>query len=38
VHVFAMLLVTKVDGIKYGKIEGGVLWFDLEMMLLYVFY
>jgi len=31
-HAFATPLVTKADGTKYGKTEGGALWLDPEMM------
>jgi tyrosyl-tRNA synthetase len=31
-------LVTKADGTKYGKTEGGALWLDPEMMSPYAFY
>lgn len=33
-----ILLMFKVDGIKFGKIVGGVVWFDFEKILLYEFY
>jgi len=38
VHAFATPLVTKADGTKYGKTEGGALWLDPEMMSPYAFY
>ena len=38
VHAFATPLVTKTDGTKYGKTEGGALWLDPEMMSPYAFY
>ena len=38
VHAFATPLVTKADGTKYGKTEGGALWLDAEMMSPYAFY
>jgi tyrosyl-tRNA synthetase len=38
VHGFATPLVTKADGTKYGKTEGGALWLDPEMMSPYAFY
>jgi tyrosyl-tRNA synthetase len=38
VHAFATPLVTKADGTKYGKTEGGALWLDPEMMSPYSFY
>jgi tyrosyl-tRNA synthetase len=31
-------LITKADGTKYGKTEGGALWLDPEMMSPYAFY
>jgi len=37
-HAFATPLVTKTDGTKYGKTEGGALWLDAEMMSPYAFY
>jgi len=37
-HAFATPLVTKSDGTKYGKTEGGALWLDPEMMSPYAFY
>ncbi|GAA2155622.1 tyrosine--tRNA ligase [Nocardioides koreensis] len=38
VHGFATPLITKADGSKYGKTEGGALWLDPEMMSPYAFY
>nr|WP_179663175.1 tyrosine--tRNA ligase [Nocardioides panaciterrulae] len=38
VHAFATPLVTRADGTKYGKTEGGALWLDPEMMSPYAFY
>ena len=38
VHAFATPLVTKGDGTKYGKTEGGALWLDAEMMSPYAFH
>ncbi|MGN6132526.1 MAG: tyrosine--tRNA ligase, partial [Nocardioidaceae bacterium] len=38
VHAFATPLVTKADGTKYGKTEGGALWLDPEMMSPYAFF
>lgn len=38
VHAFATPLITKVDGTKYGKTEGGALWLDPEMMSPYAFF
>ncbi|MBZ5740994.1 tyrosine--tRNA ligase [Nocardioides mangrovi] len=37
-HAFATPLVTKSDGTKYGKTEGGALWLDPQMMSPYAFY
>jgi tyrosyl-tRNA synthetase len=37
-HAFATPLVTKSDGTKYGKTEGGALWLDPEMMSPYAFH
>ncbi|WP_205470837.1 tyrosine--tRNA ligase [Nocardioides sp. SYSU D00038] len=38
VHAFATPLITKSDGTKYGKTEGGALWLDPEMMSPYSFF
>jgi tyrosyl-tRNA synthetase len=38
VHAFATPLVTKADGTKYGKTEGGALWLDPTMLSPYAFY
>ncbi|QWC85180.1 tyrosine--tRNA ligase [Nocardioidaceae bacterium] len=38
VHAFATPLITKADGTKYGKSEGGALWLDAEMMSPYAFH
>jgi tyrosyl-tRNA synthetase len=38
VHAFATPLITKADGTKYGKTEGGALWLDPGMMSPYAFY
>ncbi|MFT4085214.1 MAG: tyrosine--tRNA ligase [Nocardioides sp.] len=38
VHAFTTPLVTKADGTKYGKTEGGALWLDPEMMAPYAFH
>jgi tyrosyl-tRNA synthetase len=38
VHAFATPLVTRSDGTKYGKTEGGALWLDPEMMSPYAFH
>ena len=37
-HAFATPLVTKADGTKYGKTEGGALWLDPAMLSPYAFY
>jgi len=37
-HAFATPLVTRSDGTKYGKTEGGALWLDEEMMSPYAFH
>jgi tyrosyl-tRNA synthetase len=37
-HAFATPLVTKSDGTKYGKTEGGALWLDPQMMSPYAFH
>ncbi len=38
VHAFATPLITRSDGTKYGKTEGGALWLDPEMLSPYAFY
>jgi len=38
VHLMTTPLVTKADGAKFGKTEGGALWLDREMMSPYAFY
>ena len=38
VHAFATPLITKADGTKYGKTEGGALWLDPEMLSPYAFH
>ncbi len=38
VHAIATPLMTKADGTKYGKTEGGALWLDPEMMSPYAFH
>jgi len=38
VHLMTTPLVTKADGTKFGKSEGGALWLDAEMMSQYAFY
>jgi tyrosyl-tRNA synthetase len=37
-HAFATPLITKADGTKYGKTEGGALWLDAEMLSPYAFH
>ncbi|KQT89067.1 tyrosine--tRNA ligase [Marmoricola sp. Leaf446] len=37
-HAFATPLVTKADGTKYGKTEGGALWLDPQMLSPYAFH
>jgi len=37
-HAFATPLVTRSDGTKYGKTEGGALWLDAGMMSPYAFH
>lgn len=37
-HAFATPLITKTDGTKYGKTEGGALWLDPEMLSPYGFH
>ncbi|MGN6723425.1 MAG: tyrosine--tRNA ligase, partial [Marmoricola sp.] len=37
-HAFATPLITKADGTKYGKTEGGALWLDPRMMSPYAFH
>lgn len=38
VHALATPLLTKADGTKYGKSEGGALWLDPEMLPPYAFH
>lgn len=38
VHALATPLVTKADGTKFGKSEGGAVWLDAEMLSPYAFY
>ena len=38
VHALATPLITRADGTKYGKTEGGALWLDPEMLSPYGFY
>jgi tyrosyl-tRNA synthetase len=37
-HALATPLITKPDGTKYGKTEGGAVWLSPEMMSPYAFY
>ena len=37
-HAFATPLITKADGTKYGKTEGGALWLDPELLAPYAFH
>ncbi|BCB89161.1 hypothetical protein Psuf_064740 [Phytohabitans suffuscus] len=37
-HAFTTPLVTKSDGTKFGKSEGGAVWLDPEMTSPYAFY
>jgi tyrosyl-tRNA synthetase len=38
VHAFVTPLVTKTDGTKFGKSEGGAVWLDPQMTSPYAFY
>jgi tyrosyl-tRNA synthetase len=38
VHALATPLITKPDGTKYGKSEGGAVWISGDMMSPYAFY
>lgn len=38
VHVMTTPLITKSDGTKFGKSEGGAIWLDPEMFSPYAFY
>ena len=38
VHALATPLITKPDGTKYGKTEGGTIWLSPEQMSPYAFY
>lgn len=38
VHVLTTPLITKSDGTKFGKSEGGAIWLDPEMFSPYAFY
>ena len=37
-HALAMPLITKPDGTKYGKSEGGAIWISPDLMSPYAFY
>jgi tyrosyl-tRNA synthetase len=37
-HALATPLITKSDGTKYGKSEGGALWLSADLMSPYAFY
>lgn len=37
-HVMTTPIITKSDGTKFGKSEGGAIWLDPEMMSPYAFY
>ncbi|WP_210593180.1 tyrosine--tRNA ligase [Streptomyces sp. GESEQ-35] len=37
-HAIATPLMTKADGTKFGKTEGGAIWLDPEMTTPYAFY
>ncbi|MFC1444369.1 tyrosine--tRNA ligase [Streptacidiphilus sp. N1-10] len=38
VHALGTPLITKADGTKFGKTEGGAIWLDAEMTSPYAFY
>jgi tyrosyl-tRNA synthetase len=38
VHALATPLITKPDGTKYGKSEGGAIWLSPDLMTPYAFY
>jgi tyrosyl-tRNA synthetase len=38
VHAVATPLITKPDGTKYGKTEGGAIWISADLMPPYAFY
>jgi tyrosyl-tRNA synthetase len=38
VHALTTTLITKADGTKYGKTEGGAIWLDPELISPYAFY
>lgn len=37
-HVMTTPIITKADGTKFGKSEGGAIWLDPDMMSPYAFY
>ena len=37
-HALATPLITKADGTKFGKTEGGAVWLDAAMTSPYAFY
>ena len=37
-HALAIPLITKPDGTKYGKTEGGAIWISSDLMSPYAFY
>ncbi len=38
VHALATALITKSDGTKYGKTEGGAIWLSADLLPPYAFY
>jgi tyrosyl-tRNA synthetase len=38
VHALSIPLITKADGTKYGKTEGGAIWISADLMPPYAFY
>jgi tyrosyl-tRNA synthetase len=38
VHALSTTLITKADGTKYGKTEGGAVWLDADLTSPYAFY
>ncbi|WP_182354106.1 tyrosine--tRNA ligase [Flaviflexus huanghaiensis] len=38
VHVLTTPIITKADGTKFGKTEGGAIWLDPNMLSPYAFY
>jgi tyrosyl-tRNA synthetase len=38
VHAVAVPLITRPDGTKYGKTEGGAIWISPDLMSAYAFY